>query len=277
MKIMCRRLKVSASGYYAWRRRSESQRVQEGRELTAHIQQVYRDSHQTYGSPRVHAVLQQRGITCSRKRVERLMRVHGIRGLHRRHKQPKMTDSKHSLPVAGNLLNREFTAESPNQKWLADITYIDTNEGFLYLASIEDVCSRRIVGWAMAEHPTASLVSDALHMALRQRQPDEGLLHHSDRGSQYASFDYQQLLSQRRITISMSMSRTANCYDNAMKESFFATLKTECAQQPFPTRAAPRVAIFEFIEVWYNRQRLHSALGYLSPEQFERRHFSTFP
>jgi transposase InsO family protein len=268
-------LTVSVSGYYAWRSRSESGRAQANRALTGHIQRVHRDSRQTYGSPRVHAALQQQGVVCSRKRVERLMRVQGIRGLHRRRKQPSTTASRHTLPVAANLLKRDFTAPAPNRKWLADITYIDTDEGFLYLASIEDVFSRRIVGWSMAEHLATSLVTAALHMALYSRQPDQSLLHHSDRGSQYASFDYQHLLAQRHITVSMS--RPANCYDNAMKESFFATLKTECAAISFPTRAAARVAIFEFIEVWYNRQRLHSALGYLSPEQFERHHFSTLP
>jgi transposase InsO family protein len=156
---------------------------------------------------------------------------------------------------------------SPNQKWLADITYIATDEGFLYLASLEDVFSRRIVGWAMADNLETSLVERALHMALMQRRPQADLLHHSDRGSQYASHDYQRLLAQRHITVSMS--RTGNCYDNAMKESFFATLKAECAPQPFATRAAARLAIFEFIEVWYNRQRLHSSLAYRSPQQFE--------
>ena len=203
------------------------------------------------------------------------MRVNSIQGVSRRRQRPTTTDSRHTLPVAPNVLNRDFTASAPNQKWLGDITYIDTLEGFLYLASLEGVFSRRIVGWAMADHMETSLVSSALDMALFHRHPQGDLLHHSDRSSQYASHDYRRLLTERGITVSMS--RTANCYDNAMKESFFATLKTECALQPFATRAVARVAIFEYIEVWYNRQRLHSALGYLSPEQFEHHYVMTIP
>jgi transposase InsO family protein len=170
--------------------------------------------------------------------------------------------------VADNLLGRDFTAQAPNQKWLGDITYIATQEGWLYLASLEDVCSRRIVGWAMDERLKGELVERALRMALARRQPAKGLLHHSDRGSQYAAHPYRRLLAQEGVLVSMS--RTGNCYDNAMKESFFATLKAECASRPFATRAEARTAIFEYIEVFYNRQRLHSALGYLSPEQFEQ-------
>jgi putative transposase len=220
-------------------------------------------------------VLRAKGIVCNHKRVARVMAELGIAGVSRRRKRPTTTDSRHKLPVALNVLNRDFSASAPNQKWLADITYIDTQEGFLYLASLEDVFSRRIVGWAMDDQMQSSLVECALAMALCQRRPTGHLLHHSDRGSQYASHDYQRLLSKRGITVSMS--RTANCYDNAMKESFFATLKSECAAKPFPSRAAARLAIFEFIEVWYNRQRLHSALGYLSPDQFERQFIMTIP
>jgi putative transposase len=275
IKNMCRVLGVSPSAYYAWHGRPPSRRERVNAELAEHILQAHRDSRGTYGSPRIEPALRAKGIECNHKRVERLMRVLGIQGVSRRRKHPTTTDSKHELPIAPNVLNREFTATAPNQKWLGDITYIDTLEGFLYLASLEDVFSRRIVGWAMADHMETSLVASALDMALFHRQPQGDLVHHSDRGSQYASLDYRRLLDKRAITVSMS--RTANCYDNAMKESFFATLKTECARQPFATRAAARVAIFEYIEVWYNRQRLHSALGYLSPEQFERQHTMTIP
>jgi transposase InsO family protein len=266
---MCRVLEISQSGYYAWRERQPSRREQTNAVLLAEIRAVHSHSRRTYGSPRVYAALRERGIVCNHKRVERLMRLHGLRGLDRRTKHPITTQSRHEYPIAANLLNRDFTATAPNQKWLADISYIDTDEGFLYLASLEDVFSRRIVGWAMADSLETPLVERALHMAFTQRQPQPGLLHHSDRGSQYASNDYQRLLAQHHITVSMS--RTGNCYDNAMKDSFFATLKVECASQSFATCAAARLAVFEFIEVWYNRQRLHSSLGYLSPQHFEAR------
>jgi putative transposase len=269
VKLMCRVLEVSVSGYYAWRVRRPSRREKANAGLLSEIRAIHSHSRRTYGSPRIHAALAQRGIACNHKRVERLMRLDGLRGWERRTKRPSTTQSQHDYPIAANLLNRDFSATAPNQKWLADISYIDTQEGYLYLASLEDVFSRRIVGWAMADSLETSLVERALHMALTHRQPQTGLLHHSDRGSQYASHDYQRLLAQRQMTVSMS--RTGNCYDNAMKESFFATLKAECASQPFATRAAAHLAIFEFIEVWYNRQRLHSSLGYLSPQQFENR------
>ena len=272
---MCRVLDVNPSGYYAWRGRPVSQREQANAELAKHIQHIHRDSRGTYGSPRIVPALRTKGIQCNHKRVERLMRELGIAGISRRRKRPTTTLSTHTFPVAPNVLNREFSADAPDQKWLADITYIDTSEGFLYLASLEDVFSRRIVGWAMAETMETALVEHALDMALGQRQPTGNVLHHSDRGSQYASHDYQHRLTQRSITVSMS--RTANCYDNAMMESFFATLKTECAPEPFASRVEARLAVFEFIEVWYNRQRLHSALGYLSPDQFERQFTHTLP
>jgi transposase InsO family protein len=275
VKVMCRVLEVSVSGYYAWRRRKPSPREAANAWLVEQIRRVHRASRQCYGSPRVQAALRQEGIRCNHKRVARLMRQDGLQGCQRRRKRPRTTQSKHEWPVADNLLARDFTAEAPNQKWLGDISYIATAEGFLYLASLEDVCSRRIVGWAMDEHLQTELVERALQMALAQRQPAKGLLHHSDRGSQYAADNYRQLLTQREMLVSMS--RPGNCYDNAMKESFFATLKTECASKPFATRAEARTAIFEYIEVFYNRQRLHSGLGYLSPEQFERQFDLPFP
>jgi transposase InsO family protein len=269
---MCRVLQVSVSGYYAWRKRGPSRRAQADARLVEQMRQVHAASRQTYGSPRIHAALRRQGIGCNHKRVERLMRVHDIQGCHRRKRRPITTHSRHAYPVAANMLARDFTADAPNRKWLGDISYIDTAEGCLYLASLEDVFSRKIVGWAMDEHMETGLVERALHMALTRRQPEDGLLHHSDQGSQYASDAYRALLDEQHITVSMSA--TGNCYDNAMKESFFATLKTECASQPFATRAQARTAIFEYIEVFYNRQRLHSALGYLSPEQFEQQFYT---
>jgi transposase InsO family protein len=265
---MCHVLGVSVSGYCAWRKRPPSARATADTVLVERIRQAHADSRHTYGSPRIHAALRQQGIVCNHKRVERLMRVHGIWGRDRRQRRPVTTQSRHEYPVAANLMQRDFTAEAPNRKWLGDISYIATLEGFLYLASLEDVFSRKIVGWAMDEHMETVLVEQAMHMALGRRQLTDGLLHHSDQGSQYASDAYRALLKAHHITVSMS--DVGNCYDNAMKESFFATLKTECASQPFATRAQARTAIFEYIEVFYNRQRLHSALGYVSPEQFEQ-------
>lgn len=274
MKLQCRVLQVSESGYYAWRKRRACPRTDVDAELVTQIRAVHVASRQTYGCRRVQAALRQQGIVCNRKRVARLMRLHDLRGCDRRKGRPNTTQSRHGWPVAANILGRDFTAQAPNQKWLGDISYIETLEGFLYLASLEDVFSRKIVGWAMADHLETRLVEQALAMAQGRRQPEPGLLHHSDRGSQYASHDYQNRLAHHQMVASMS--RKGNCWDNAMKESFFATLKAECTHQPFATRAQARTAIFEYIEVFYNRQRLHSALGYLSPEQFERLH-SPFP
>ena len=269
---MCRVLGVSASGFYAWQRRPPSARAEANASLVERIRRIHQESRRTYGSPRVHAALRAQGVVCNHKRVERLMRLHHLRGCDRRRRRPRTTNSRHAYPVAANLLQRDFTATAPNRKWLGDISYIDTLEGTLYLASLEDVFSRKIVGWAMDERMESELVEQAMRMALTRRQPDAGLLHHSDQGSQYASDDYRALLAAHDITVSMS--DVGDCYDNAMKESFFATLKTECATDPFATRAEARTTIFEYIEVFYNRQRLHSALGYHSPEQFERLHRS---
>ena len=272
---MCRVLEVSVSSYYQWRKRPLSAQAQENEQLAARIQQIYSDNRRLYGSRRVTAALHKQGWHCHRKRVARLMRLHHLRGCERRKRRIVTTQANADHPVVANLLQQDFSATMPNQTWLADITYIPTQEGFLYLASLEDVFSRKIVGWAMEEHMETTLVENALHMALTNRSRITDLVHHSDRGSQYTSLAYRALLQQEGIL--PSMSATGNCYDNAMKESFFASLKSECVVQPFATRAQARTAIFEYIEVFYNRQRLHSSLGYLSPDQFEQLYYSLTP
>lgn len=267
----CELLKVSVSGYYAWHQRQRQPAASTANadgDLVVRIGQIFVDSRATYGSPGVTAALRQQGVMVNRKRVARLMRLHGLVARQRRHRRPQTTDSRHGLPIAPNRLNRDFSAQRPNQKWVADITSIATTEGWLYLALVLDVFSRKIVGWAMEPHREASLVEQALNMALLQRQPTKGqLLHHSDRGGQYASHIYQQRLTDWGVTVSMS--RTADPYDNALMESFIGTLKTECADHMFVSRQAARSQLFGYLEGWYNRRRLHSALGYLSPEQFE--------
>lgn len=264
---MCRALEVRRSGYYAWRQRPESQREQNNRELLRHIRHEFQLSRKTYGSPRIQAALRRKGIACGRHRVAKLMRFEGLVARKRRKYHPESTHRQPGAIPAPNLLNQDFTASAPNTKWVTDITYINTAEGWLYLASILDLYSRRVVGWAMADHQRTSLVEDALNMAIARRRPLPGLIHHSDQGCQYTSAAYQfQLLD---LHSQPSMSRVGNCYDNAAMESFFATIKAECADHPFPSRNQARRAIFEYIEVWYNRQRLHSALGYLSPAEFE--------
>jgi transposase InsO family protein len=201
------------------------------------------------------------------------MRKAGIQARKRRAYKVTTTNSKHNYPVAPNTLNRQFWAAAPNQKWVGDITYIATREGWLYLAAVVDIYSRRVVGWAMDKHMETSLVASALQMAATQRRPGDGLLHHTDRGSQYASHDYQQLLGTHQMEVSMS--RKGDCYDNAVIESFWSTLKAECATGVYASRSEARQSIFEYIEVWYNRQRRHSALGFVSPETFEKRHFES--
>jgi len=265
---MCRVLEISASGFYARRKRCPSRRQRRQQELLAKIQKAYRDNRELYGSPKVHRALLIDGEVVCRNTVAKLMRAAKIRAKTRRRYVPRTTDSSHRRPVAQNLLARDFAAPAPNCKWLADITYVPTDEGWLFLAAVLDCFSRRIVGWAMSDSMPTDLVSDALKMALEQRQPGLGLLHHSDRGSQYASEEYQRLLRQNGITVSMS--GKGDCYDNAMMESFWATLKTELIhQQKYATHHQARGSIFEYIEVFYNRKRLHSSLGYQSPESFE--------
>jgi len=265
--LLCRCVKATRSGFYAWLRRG-SKREQDDRRLLVAIRECFQENRRAYGSPRIYEELKARGIRCSRTRVERLMREAGITPPRRRRFR-KTTDSDHTLPVAGNLLNRDFTSSAPNQRWATDITYVWTLEGWLYLAVVLDLYSRRIIGWAMDKRLEAeNLTLRALHMALFGRDPDPGLLHHSDRGSQYACKGYQELLDLRGITCSMS--RRGDCWDNAVAESFFATLKLELVYLcVFRTRAEARAAIFDYIEAFYNRKRRHSYLGYLSPIDFE--------
>jgi len=266
--IMCQILQVSRSGYYAWTRRAPSSRAQRQEKLIQQIRTAHEQSNGAYGSPRIHAELAQQQIEISLNTVAKLMKKAGIRSLRRRRFMVRTTDSNHDLPVAPNLLDRQFQAELPNQKWCCDITYIPTAEGFLYLAAVMDLCSRRIVGWSMAEHLRTELCLEALKMALGRRRVGSQLLHHSDRGVQYASGDYQRLLESNGICVSMS--RTGNCYDNAAMESFWSTLKTELVHHmQYKSHDQARGSIFQFIECWYNRKRRHSAIGYKSPEAFE--------
>jgi putative transposase len=271
VEVTCRVLKVSRGGFYAWCKRRPSARAKRRDALIAKIRQVHHDSRQLYGSPRVHRALLIEGQTVSRNTVAKLMRQAKMRAKSRKRFIPRTTDSAHQQPVADNKLARDFAAPGPNCKWLADITYVPTDQGWLYLSAVLDCFSRKIVGWSMADHLETDLASEALKMALMQRRPVAGggdLLHHSDRGVQYASEDYQHLLALHGIQASMS--GRGDCYDNAMMESFWATLKTELVHhEHYPTRQQAKGSIFEYIEVFYNRKRLHSSLGYVSPESFE--------
>ena len=271
VRLQCRVLQVSASGYYDWRTRKPGARARRRAELGDRIARIHADSRGTYGSPRVFRQLKQNGETVGRKRVESIMREHELQGKCPRKRVPRTTDSAHDKPVADNVIDRDFTATAPDQKWVADITYVDTDDGWLYLATVMDCFSRRIVGWAAADHLRAELVEEALTLAIHSRgvNRDHELIHHSDRGVQYASGSFQELLG--KYGIACSMSRKGDCYDNAVMESFFGTLKTEL-DEPLPTRAAARLALFEYIEVFYNRQRLQSTLGYVSPAAYEAQH-----
>ena len=274
ISTLCHVLQVNTAGFYAWRSRPLSARHQQDQRLLQQIKDVHAASFKTYGSPRIYQDLKAQGIVCGRHRVARLMREHQIRAKQKRRYQVT-TQSNHDLPVAQNVLDRQFTATAPNQRWAGDITYIWTSEGWLYLSVILDLFSRRIVGWSMQNTLASCLVSDALSMALQARRPSAGLLHHSDRGSQYASHDYQEQLKAHGIVCSMS--RRGDCWDNAVVESFFSTLKSELiGDHLYRTRAQARSAVFEYIEVWYNRRRRHSTLAYVSPLQFERSYFERF-
>ena len=265
--FMCDQLGVSRSGFYASQKREVSTHEQTDVALSERIERVHQGSRGRYGSPRVHAVLVGQGVQASRKRIARLMREQGLCA-RRPRRFRKTTDSKHSFPVAPNVLERCFAVEAPNTAWAGDITYIQTREGWLYLAVLLDLYSRRVVGWSMRADMAQQLCHDALTMALTSRRPGPGLLHHTDRGSQYASHAYRAVL--QAYGMICSMSRTGDCWDNAVAESFFKTLKAELVDNAdFATHAAARSAIFEFIEVWYNRQRLHSHLDYRSPSEYE--------
>jgi len=265
---MCRVLAVSPGGYYDWRGRPTSERTQRREALVVAIKAVHGEVKARYGSPRIHAELVARGMPCGVNTVAKLMRDEGIAAKTRR-KFRCTTDSNHDRPVAENVLDRRFEPAAANQAWTADITYVATGEGWLYLAAVEDLYSRRIVGWSMSSRIDSRLVVDALEMAVASRLPGEGLVAHSDRGSQYASEHYQGLLSGHGIVCSMS--RRANCWDNAPMESFFASLKKELTRgEIFATRAEARASLFEYIEVFYNRVRRHSSLGYRSPIEYER-------
>ena len=264
----CDALEVSESGYHAWASRpaSPSELRREG--LLDAIEEVHAEVKGRYGSPRMTAELNARGIDCTENTVAKLMKGRGIRAKTAR-RFVRTTDSRHSLPVADNLLGRRFDPDGPNQAWSADITYIPTADGWLYLAVVEDLFSRRIVGWSMDATMTSRLVVDALEMAVKRRLPGEGLLAHSDRGSQYASEHYQLLLG--KYGIECSMSGVGQCWDNAPVESFFASLKRELVHdESYTSREQAKASIFEYIEAFYNRVRLHSSLGYLSPEEYER-------
>jgi len=268
---MCRVLLVSKAGYSAWVTRPPSERAVEDGQLAEAIKDIHRTSRQTYGSPRVHAALKAQGEPHGAKRVARIMREEGLRG-----KAPRRgrgtTDSNHAHPIAPNVLDRQFAIEDGaalDRVWVGDITYLATREGWLFLAIVLDLASRRVIGWAMRHTLEGALTRDALAMALTGRRPEPGALHHSDRGSQYAAGDYQDMLT--ASAMECSMSRVGNCWDNAVAESFFATLKRELADDAdWATRDEARTAVFEYIEVWYNQQRRHSSLGYLSPAAFER-------
>ena len=264
---MCRTLGVSPSGYYAWRKRKPSSQCQRREKIAQAAVEAYQESYGVYGYRKVHDDLQEQEVECCRETVRKILHEKGLFSRAKR-KFVVTTDSQHTMPVAENLLDRQFEATGPNQKWAADITYLATDEGWLYLAVVMDLFSRRITGWSMSDSLQSQLVLDALMMATAARRPGDDLLHHSDRGSQYASDAFQELL--RRHTISCSMSRKGDCWDTAPVESFFGKLKTEWVHvKHYFTRRAAETDVFKYIELFYNRKRKHAALGYLSPVDFE--------
>ncbi len=266
---LCRLLRVGRSGFYAWESRPESRRVREDRTLLIRIERMHRESREAYGAVKTWRALKARGIVCGRHRVARLRRQAGIEA-RRTRRFRVTTQSRHRYPIADNLLDRAFSVSRPNRVWVGDITFIPTQAGWLYLAILVDLFARKVVGWAMSRYIDRELVTDALAMALAQRRPTPGLIHHTDQGRQYATESYRQRLIAHGI--SPSMSRKGDCFDNACAESFISTLKNELVHHlQFHTRDEAQTAIFEYIEVFYNRQRLHQTLGYLSPAEFERR------
>jgi putative transposase len=274
IRLMCRLLDVAASGYYAWRRRPEPQRVQRNRELLEKIRSIHAASKGVYGSPRVHAELLAKGVKVGRHKVAQVMRSARLKGCpKRRYRTTTQRDPGHQ--VAQNLLRQNFAADGPDQRWASDITYIATRQGWLYLAVTMDLFSRRIVGWSMDRWMSRHLVVDALRMAINARQPTGTLIHHSDRGGQYSSDDFRNEL--KKYGIKPSMSSTGNCYDNAVVESFFGALKRERVNRVrYRTREQARADLFEYIEVFYNRKRRHSYIGNISPDDFERQSTGSF-
>ena len=271
IRLLCRSLKVSPSGYYAWRGRPESQRARVDRQLTQVIRAAHAESDGTYGSPRIHAELSSEGIACGRARVARLMHKAGLKGCPKRRFR---VTTKAGLTRAANLLDQDFSAETANERWASDITYIWTAQGWLYLAVVMDLYSRRIIGWSMSRRINRHLVLNALNMALDQRRPGHDLIHHSDRGVQYLSDDFQDLL--KRNSITCSMSDKGSCYDNAVVESFFASLKRERTnRRKYKTRDEARADVFDYIERFYNRKRRHGYVGNISPAKFEERTMRT--
>ena len=270
--LMCQVLKVSRSAWYAWKHCPESKRKQSDRQMLKKIRKVHQESRGTYGSPRITTDLREQGETINRKRVARLMRENGLVGSP----EPKWrvtTESNHGMPVAPNILGRDFTVDAPDQVWVGDITYIWTYRGWSYLATVIDLFSRRVVGWALEENMRSELVEKALKMAVRQRSGEPGLIFHSDRGSQYAGKDYQKLL--QGYGIIPSMSRKGDCWDNAVAESFFATIKRELINRAaWINQKNLRMAVYEYIEVFYNRKRRHSTNGNLNPAEYERIYFN---
>ena len=268
VKLMCKVLEVSTSGYYAWRDRPPSKREMANRALTAKIQEEFKKSGETYGSPRIYQVMRKLGLMCSQNRVARLMSAADLKAKQTR-RYRSTTKRNKADRAAPNILQRDFSAEAPNKKWVADITYIATQEGWLYLATILDLFSRRVVGWAMSPRMTSDLTLSALDMATRRCRPGRGLIHHSDQGSQYTDSKYQAVLAAHGIVASMN--GVGTWYDNAPMESFFATLKSELVHhRAYRSRAEASPDLFYYIEAWYNRRRLHSALGYESPEAYEQ-------
>ncbi len=268
VSALCRVLRVSRSGYYEWKDRPPSNRDRENATLTERIREIHQRSRETYGYPRVHAELRALGVRCNRKRVARLMRKDGLRGCTRGRRRKHTTRQDPLAIPAPDLVDRNFCAPAPDRLWTADITHLPTDEGFLYLAFILDVYSRKVVGWSMASHLRSELVAAALEMATRRRNPSAGLIHHSDRGAQYTALSFGKKLEQAGIV--PSMSRVGSALDNAISESFVSTLKSEIGVSRYPERQTARASIFEFIESYYNRVRRHSSLGYLSPTEYEQ-------
>ncbi len=268
VSMLCRVLNVSRSGYHAWKDRPPSKRARENAALTERIREIHHRSRETYGYPRVHAELRAVGIHCNRKRVARLMRKDRLRGCMRGRRRKHTTRQDPLAIPAPDLVGRSFCAPAPDRLWTADITYLPTDEGFVYLAFILDVYSRKVVGWSMASHLRSELVAAALEMAIRRRNPSAGLIHHSDRGAQYTALSFGKRLEQAGIV--PSMSRAGSALDNAISESFISTLKSEIGAGRYSDRQTARASIFEFIELFYNRVRRHSSLGYLSPHEYEQ-------